>query len=140
LQASYFLHEHFRSAGFSQVHAPTITPLDCEGAGELFSLVTPSAHASNSTATTVTEASCASFVPSSNARLTVTAEDDVSALAVTTSAAAPVSQTEFFGTNAYMSVSGQLYGEIAASAVKKVFSFGPTYRAEVRTSYFLLLY
>lgn len=38
--------------------------------------------------------------------------------------------TEYFGEEAYLSQSGQLYMEAAAMALGKVFSFGPTFRAE----------
>jgi asparaginyl-tRNA synthetase len=48
---------------------------------------------------------------------------------------APEGTTELFGTkyfdeDAYLSQSGQLYMEAAAMALGKVFSFGPTFRAE----------
>lgn len=39
-------------------------------------------------------------------------------------------ETKYFDQNAYLSQSGQLYMEAAAMALGKVFSFGPTFRAE----------
>lgn len=39
-------------------------------------------------------------------------------------------ETDYFGDTAYLSQSGQLYLEAAAMAFGKVFSFGPTFRAE----------
>jgi asparaginyl-tRNA synthetase len=39
-------------------------------------------------------------------------------------------ETKYFDENAYLSQSGQLYMEAAAMALGKVFSFGPTFRAE----------
>jgi asparaginyl-tRNA synthetase len=39
-------------------------------------------------------------------------------------------QTKYFDEDAYLSQSGQLYMEAAAIALGKVFSFGPTFRAE----------
>lgn len=39
-------------------------------------------------------------------------------------------ETEYFGDKAYLSQSGQLYGEAAALAFGKVYCFGPTFRAE----------
>ncbi|MDR0922585.1 MAG: asparagine--tRNA ligase [Lactobacillales bacterium] len=39
-------------------------------------------------------------------------------------------KTDYFGRDAYLSQSGQLYMEAAAMAFGKVFSFGPTFRAE----------
>lgn len=38
--------------------------------------------------------------------------------------------TEYFGGDAYLSQSGQLYGEVGAEAFGKIFTFGPTFRAE----------
>ncbi|RLN58718.1 hypothetical protein BBJ29_001574 [Phytophthora kernoviae] len=37
---------------------------------------------------------------------------------------------EFFGTPTYLTVSGQLHGEMYACALSKVYTFGPTFRAE----------
>jgi asparaginyl-tRNA synthetase len=39
-------------------------------------------------------------------------------------------ETEYFGGNAYLTQSGQLYGEAAAMAFGKIYCFGPTFRAE----------
>jgi asparaginyl-tRNA synthetase len=38
--------------------------------------------------------------------------------------------TEYFGREAYLTQSGQLYGEAAAMAFGKIYCFGPTFRAE----------
>ncbi len=39
-------------------------------------------------------------------------------------------QTDFFGRKAGLTVSGQLEGEVAAMAMGKIYTFGPTFRAE----------
>lgn len=39
-------------------------------------------------------------------------------------------ETEFYGDTAYLSQSGQLYGEAMAMAMGKIYTFGPTFRAE----------
>src|SRR5215831_7104452 len=39
-------------------------------------------------------------------------------------------EKDFFGQEAGLTVSGQLEGEIAATALKKIYTFGPTFRAE----------
>ncbi len=39
-------------------------------------------------------------------------------------------ETDFFGEPAYLSQSGQLYGEAMALAFKRIYVFGPTFRAE----------
>jgi asparaginyl-tRNA synthetase len=38
--------------------------------------------------------------------------------------------TDYFGSSAYLTQSGQLYGEAAAMAFGKIYCFGPTFRAE----------
>jgi asparaginyl-tRNA synthetase len=38
--------------------------------------------------------------------------------------------TDYFGSQAYLTQSGQLYGEAAAMAFGKIYCFGPTFRAE----------
>lgn len=39
-------------------------------------------------------------------------------------------ETEFYGQPAYLSQSGQLYGEAMAMAMGRIYTFGPTFRAE----------
>lgn len=39
-------------------------------------------------------------------------------------------ETDFYGETAYLSQSGQLYGEAMAMAMGKIYTFGPTFRAE----------
>lgn len=39
-------------------------------------------------------------------------------------------ETDFYGQPAYLSQSGQLYGEALAMALGKIYTFGPTFRAE----------
>ncbi len=82
--ASRAIINHFHQEGFIQVHTPIITGADCEGAGEMFRIVTE-----------------------------------------------PLSpQNEFFENKAYLTVSGQLQAEMFACSHSKVFTFGPTFRAE----------
>ena len=39
-------------------------------------------------------------------------------------------QTDYFEERAYLAQTGQLYGEAAAAAFRKIYTFGPTFRAE----------
>ncbi|RUS33894.1 asparaginyl-tRNA synthetase [Jimgerdemannia flammicorona] len=55
----------------------------------------------------------------------------VSAPSVLSSSAASLPATfEFFGRTVYLTVSGQLHAEILASALSRVYTFGPVFRAE----------
>ncbi|GAB7079717.1 asparagine--tRNA ligase [Megalodesulfovibrio paquesii] len=87
-EASFAVHEFFRTQGFVHVHTPILTGSDCEGAGELFRVTA----------------------------LPRGSKDDVAA--------------DFFGREAYLTVSGQLEAEPLAMALGKVYTFGPTFRAE----------
>lgn len=84
-RAQHAVHSFFQSEGFCNVHTPVLTPLDCEGAGEVFT--------------------------------------------ATTSSDKPPSQL-FFGRPMHLTVSGQLYAEMLACSLSKVYTFGPTFRAE----------
>ncbi len=81
------IHEFFQGKGFVYVHTPEITGNDAEGAGQVFTLMTPDAEGK-------------------------------------------LSDTEFFGRRASMTVSGQLHVEAFAMAFRDVYTFGPTFRAE----------
>jgi len=47
-----------------------------------------------------------------------------------TEGTATLFETEYFGQKAYLTQSGQLYGEAGAAAFGKIYCFGPTFRAE----------
>jgi asparaginyl-tRNA synthetase len=90
---SYAVHTFFQARGFFQIHTPVITTSDCEGAGEMFKVVTP--HKDNQD-------------PQNNT----------------------YSENEFFGRPANLTVSGQLQAEVFALSMGRVYTFGPTFRAE----------
>ncbi|MCW7754027.1 asparagine--tRNA ligase [Desulfobotulus sp. H1] len=81
-ELAFATHHYYREKGFHFLHAPILTGSDCEGAGELFSVVTEEKG------------------------------------------------QEFFGRPAHLSVSGQLSAEMFALALGRVYTFGPTFRAE----------
>lgn len=87
-------HSFFQKEGFLSIQTPVITPLDCEGAGELFRVQ-----------------------PAIQQQQTEAAGDK--------SAAAP-----FFGRDSFLTVSGQLYAEMASNSHRYAYTFGPTFRAE----------
>ncbi len=81
-QLSFAIHQFFQERDFYYIHTPIITTSDCEGAGEVFKLIT---------------------------------EEE---------------GENFFGRPTYLTVSGQLQAEIYALALGRVYTFGPTFRAE----------
>lgn len=101
------IHDFFQEQGFLYINTPIITASDCEGAGEMFKVTTLDLDK----------------VPRATGEGT------------TPVAHAPGSPgidftKDFFGKPAYLTVSGQLQGEIFACALGKIYTFGPTFRAE----------
>ncbi|KAF9273765.1 hypothetical protein BGZ68_001219 [Mortierella alpina] len=95
----------FESQEFVQVHTPVLTSHDCEGGGEVFKIAP---------------------------RISARAQEKAATMAAgtaTATATAPA-PSEFFGSPVYLTVSGQLHLEIVASALSRVFTMGPVFRAE----------
>ena len=117
-EAAFAVHEYFRQRGFYYVHTPIITGSDCEGAGEMFRVTTldrtpePTAHAAADQFSSTQGAAHAGAKPCS-------LMGDQGPFA-----------EDFFGKEAFLTVSGQLPAEALACALGRVYTFGPTFRAE----------
>jgi asparaginyl-tRNA synthetase len=96
-------YEFFDQGGFIQVDTPIISASDCEGAGEMFHVTTIEPG---------TELPLKGIDPDA---------DD---------AAIYDMSTDFFGEGVGLTVSGQLEAETAALGLGRVYTFGPTFRAE----------
>lgn len=101
-QMSYAIHTFFQERGFNYVHTPLITASDCEGAGEMFQVTTLDLQ-----------------------RLARDGAADIAA-----GKPGVDFSKDFFGKPANLTVSGQLNAETYATAVSRVYTFGPTFRAE----------
>jgi asparaginyl-tRNA synthetase len=99
---AYAIHVFFQERGFNYVHTPLITASDCEGAGEMFQVTTLD--------------------------LERIAKDGAAAIARGESGVD--FSKDFFGKPANLTVSGQLEAETYATALSRVYTFGPTFRAE----------
>ena len=99
---AYAIHKFFQERGFVYVHTPIITGSDCEGAGEMFQVTTLD----------MDELLKGNNKSTENPEKVLTYEDD------------------FFEKKTSLTVSGQLDGETYAQAFKKIYTFGPTFRAE----------
>lgn len=103
-ETAFAVHEYFREKGFFHVHTPILTGSDAEGAGEMFRVTTLPLGG-------------APVAPSSGASgASQTAENPF--------------EEDFFGRECNLTVSGQLEAENMALALGKVYTFGPTFRAE----------
>ncbi|KAJ3413463.1 hypothetical protein HDV05_008032 [Chytridiales sp. JEL 0842] len=100
----------FQSQQFLQVHTPIITSHDCEGAGEVFRVLSGESFSSH----------IQTALESANADATTQPKEFT----------APKTPLEFFGLPVYLTVSGQLHAELLASAVSRVYTLNPTFRAE----------
>ena len=102
-ETAFAVHEYFREHGFFHVHTPILTGSDCEGAGEMFRVTTLPVFGPASAQNAPTGAQCP---------------------------APSVFEEDFFGRECSLTVSGQLEAENMALALGKVYTFGPTFRAE----------
>jgi asparaginyl-tRNA synthetase len=112
---AFAVHEFFQSRGFRYVHTPIITTNDAEGAGAMFQVTTLDLRVS--------------------ARASGNAESGGGKFPGQTTEGGPVDcppdySQDFFGKQAFLTVSGQLEAETYAAALSRVYTFGPTFRAE----------
>jgi asparaginyl-tRNA synthetase len=104
------IHDFFQEQGFLYLHTPIITSSDCEGAGELFKVTT--LNLAEVPVTSVSPSPPSPLPPKERGKAEVDFRGD------------------FFGRPTYLTVSGQLQAEIFACGLGKVYTFGPTFRAE----------
>ena len=97
---AFAIHQYFQQNSFQYIHTPVITGGDAEGAGSMFQVTTLDLEA---------------LKKSGNGE----------------SAANKIDYTkDFFGKKTFLTVSGQLEAETYATALSRVYTFGPTFRAE----------
>lgn len=101
------LHSVLREDGCVSVNTPILTSNDCEGAGELFSVL-----------------------PAADLKAAVAAGPQPRSDGKTPNQASLQPADRFFGKPVYLTVSGQLHLEAFACALGRVYTFGPTFRAE----------
>ena len=153
-------HGFFQSHGFLHVHTPIVTASDCEGAGEQFAVTTllgggegggdGGAEAARAEAEALgaevaaageavraAKAAKAADTAQQVARLLELKTRLAAAQAAAAASAPPAApggaidyRRDFFGKPAFLTVSGQLNAEIYACALRDVYTFGPTFRAE----------
>lgn len=107
-QMAFAVHSFFQERGFQYINAPEITCSDCEGAGEMFQVTTLSLE--------------------KIAELGVKAGQG--GMKIEDAHKIVDYGKDFFGKKASLTVSGQLEAETLATALSRVYTFGPTFRAE----------
>lgn len=94
------IHKYFHEHGFYYFNTPIITASDCEGAGQMFQVTTKNLYDLKKSEDGKSEDGKIDY------------SDD------------------FFGKQTSLTVSGQLEGELGATALGAIYTFGPTFRAE----------
>ena len=107
-QMAFAVHSFFQERGFQYINAPEITCSDCEGAGEMFQVTTLSME--------------------KIAEMGVKA--GIGGMKIEDAHKIVDYSKDFFGKKASLTVSGQLEAETLATALSRVYTFGPTFRAE----------
>ena len=133
-QLTKSVNKFFDENGFILVHTPILTPLDCEGAGETFQAVVKNDQivAQPETKPDQNPGSRKSVQPTSSTSPVVAPSFSSSAPSPSTSPSTSPSafRSDFFSRPVYLTVSGQLYAEMLACSLTRVYTFGPTFRAE----------
>ncbi|CAL1414221.1 unnamed protein product [Linum trigynum] len=106
---AFATHSFFHENEFRLIHTPIITTSDCEGAGEMFQVTTMVGEAEKLQKGEVGVAAKPG-IPQKDGKIDYAAD--------------------FFGRQAFLTVSGQLQLETCACAVCDVYTFGPSFRAE----------
>ena len=107
------IHRFFHDRGFYWVHTPIITGSDCEGAGQMFRVSTLDM----------------TNLPRSGSR--PPAPPVPPAPGAAPADPRPIDWSrDFFGKESHLTVSGQLNVETYCCALSRVYTFGPTFRAE----------
>jgi asparaginyl-tRNA synthetase len=103
---AFAIHQYFYEKGFQYIHTPIITAGDAEGAGSMFQ---------------VTTLDLERLAKADSGAIDGGAINGVQQIDYT---------KDFFGKKTYLTVSGQLEAETYATALSRVYTFGPTFRAE----------
>ncbi|TVR68910.1 MAG: asparagine--tRNA ligase [Spirochaetaceae bacterium] len=107
------VHQFYQERGFLYLHTPIITAGDAEGAGALFQVTTLDVENPPRLGSATPAGATSGDAARSGA------------------AAGPVDYgRDFFGSRTFLTVSGQLNAEAYATALDRVYTFGPTFRAE----------
>jgi asparaginyl-tRNA synthetase len=113
---AFAVHEFFQSRGFQYIHTPIITASDAEGAGAMFQVTTLDLEALAKNGGNRKNPTPGSLENSGHAAGQATGLVDYG--------------QDFFGKRSGLTVSGQLEAETYALALSRVYTFGPTFRAE----------
>lgn len=149
---AYATHTFFNKHGFLYVRTPIVTTSDCEGAGEMFQVTTLFSEAERlekeliqNPPPTESDVEAAKLVAQEKEKEITAAVDELKKAKRNVSKLEERSKLQpsiprkdgkidyakdFFARQAFLTVSGQLQVESYACALSRVYTFGPTFRAE----------
>ncbi len=115
------IHRFYHERGFFYVHTPIVTASDCEGAGQMFrvstlDLMRPLPRVAKDSQNEEAKKHCEDLAAKANMPPWTYGQVDHA--------------DDFFGKEAHLTVSGQLNVETYCMAMSRVYTFGPTFRAE----------
>lgn len=132
---SFAVHAFFQAQGFVYVHTPLITCSDCEGGGEMFQVTTllpePEREQGVAAAVAVVAADGAAEEGKEAPVAAAAAGDHHSSKSYKKQVVTLDYSKDFFKKPAFLTVSGQLNVETYCQALSNVYTFGPTFRAEI---------
>ena len=132
---AYATHQYFQNEGFIYVQTPLITSSDCEGAGEMFRVTTlPLDNINNIPILKDNIKDNIKDIKEHENKTENTETDKGTDNILIDKKKTPISadfSKDFFGKPTYLTVSGQLSGETYACALGDIYTFGPTFRAEL---------
>jgi asparaginyl-tRNA synthetase len=117
-ELTFATHSFFRENRFLCVHTPVVTTNDCEGAGEMFQVTTLFSQAQKADKDLLV---LKLSTVSGQTKMSHNEDGDDRSVGF---------DSDFFRRQAYLTVSGQLQAEAYACALSRVYTFGPTFRAE----------
>lgn len=109
---SMAIHRFYHERGFYYVHTPIITASDCEGAGQMFRVSTLDLMNLPRVGGDPAKSPVGTALPAATQHSAIDFTND------------------FFGKESHLTVSGQLNVETYCCALSRVYTFGPTFRAE----------
>lgn len=125
-KASYMVHQYFQGQDFQWAHTPLLTSNDCEGAGETFTITCPQDEKARE------ELKVLELSKQQDDKDEKQEQKDVEKMIELSyeDKVRDIMKKRFFDKDVYLTVSGQLHGEAFAHGLMKIYTFGPTFRAD----------
>lgn len=132
-KASQLIHQFFQDKGYQWAHTPILTSNDCEGAGETFIAATTQDFENHKESLKITELPKDEEIKDVEIKDNEIKDNEIKDDEIKDDEIKDIKINKtksFFGEKVYLTVSGQLHGEAFAHGLQKIYTFGPTFRAD----------